>query len=219
MILGIGKMKNNYIYTDIGFCHLLRPIIKKAHIKPKCFLDFRYKTPPYNSLFVNSGCWTARMHQVLDLLYHQRSNKIDITNIKTDIRRDVIKKLLKNIAEFKFAGQRYNHNELIFSPLIIIDGNVVTLKYKTEKVVRIPVVLYTLSPYSQFLYRRFFAHMWTNKSGTYNLKTFIDFLGLEDENYYSNKRVLRYLNELAGAELIKMPRATGVEDVKILKTY
>ena len=159
------------------------------------------------------------MHQVLDLLYHQRSNKIDITNIKTDIRRDVIKKLLKNIAEFKFAGQRYNHNELIFSPLIIIDGNVVTLKYKTEKVVRIPVVLYTLSPYSQFLYRRFFAHMWTNKSGTYNLKTFIDFLGLEDENYYSNKRVLRYLNELAGAELIKMPRATGVEDVKILKTY
>jgi hypothetical protein len=212
-------MNTNYIYTDIGFCHLFRPIIKKAHIKPKRFLDFQYKSQPYNSLFVKSGCWTARMHQVLDLLYHQKSNEIDIKNIKTDIRRDVLKNLLKNIAEFEFAGQRYNNNELVYSPILMINGNAVTLKYEAKKVVRIPVILYTLNPYSQFLYRRFFAHMWTNKSGTYNLKTFIDYLNLEDENYYSNKRVLKYLNELAGAKLIKMPRATGVKEIKILKTY
>jgi hypothetical protein len=209
-------MNTNYIYTDIGFCHLLRPIIKKAHVEPIRPQLFQYKSPPYNHLFVKNGIWTARMHQLLDLLYHQRSGKINIAKIKTDIRRDVLNKSLKNIAEFEFVGQRYNNDELVSSPLIMINGKTVTLKYEAKKVVRIPVILYALNPYSQFLYRRFFAHKWTNKSGTYNLKTFIEYLGLEDENYYSNKRVLKYLNELAGAKLIKMPVATGVMDINLL---
>lgn len=198
--------KMQYNITDTGFCQLLRPIGKN---KPFTLYD----QVEYNVLSYRSGKWTAKLHQVLDILYNE---KINIINVKgLEFRNDRLKDYIKYISEFQFSGLRYGH--LIKGPIIGFDGETVIMRFKREKNTRIPITLYSLRYDSQFLYRHFFSQHWQGRVGIYKIKVLIDYLGLRWAKGEAENLIYDYINELQSAKLIKICPESSKKHLNIMK--
>jgi len=212
----------DYLKTDAGFCHLLRPINNKPRKILKYPLYFTYKSEPFNNLVVNGGVWTHKMHELLDLLYNKMEEDV-ILEKGIIFRAPRLYENLNRIVDFDFIGNRYN--KTIKSPLVSLKADkyytyrtTVHMNFNPEKITLIPITLYFLSCNAQFIYRRFLSNRFVGKSGVYKLQTIIDYLGLSDKrNWVNRSTVIDALFELHRFGFIKLPEVDVVNSVKITK--
>lgn len=199
-----------YLITDTGFCQLLRPIGKST--KEYTLFDKVH----YNMLSYKSGKWTAKLHQVLDILYNERTTTINIKDLKYSyIRPYKLKEYINYISEFEFVGLRYGIT--IKSPIIGFDDETVILHNRMEKVTSIPTKLYYLRYNSQFLYRHFFSQQWNGEKRTFNIQVLINYLDLRWAKNHQEDLILSYINELENANLIKYRPESSKKHLKIVK--
>lgn len=198
-----------FYITDSKLCKLLRPVpkVKERPIHLNCSVN----DPMYNKLFVKSGKWTAKLHQVYDILHNEKKITININELKTDIRRYKIIEYIKEIEKFKFSG--LINDGMITSPLLELNDNIVSLYSDFRSLRSIPDILYTISYSAQFLYRHFFSSLWNNRSGVYRYDVMSRYFSFRWQS--CNIDIL--LNELVNVKLIKIAQKNIPIDVKIVK--
>lgn len=199
-----------YYLTDVRFCQLLRPVSKIK--KESKYFNCRVDDPLYNKLVVSEGKWTAKLHEIYDLLCNERSKIIDINDIETSIRRYRLKEYIKQIELFKFTGFMYNYGKFQL-PLLNLKDDIINMNYKIDKRRSIPECLYNVSYNAQFLYRHFFSSLLKGITGVYKREVLANFLSFK----WSLWKLDDYLEELESVKLIKITHKNINSKVKLLK--